>query len=324
MPKVYMMIGMPGSGKSYESEKIAKEENVIYLSSDKLRKELFGDESVQQDPHLVFSELERRLKDAISQGKNVVYDATNVSRKRRIAFIKQFKKSCEIIAYVFLTPFEICVERDKSRVRTVGKDVITRMYKNFQMPLKGEGFSEVIYKFYKEDVNVQQKDLTSVLLENKSYEVVFETLRKIPEFNSVWELPQDSTYHSFSASRHIYYVYDQIHKEYQNEKKIEMLYAGIFHDVGKGFCKSFFNYKGEQTRYANFLGHENVSAYLVMHYLWNLGFDEIFIKTVMELVSLHMYPKNLSLKVENNLKGWVGEEQYRKIVLFNNYDDNAK
>ncbi|PDZ94921.1 hypothetical protein CON36_31250 [Bacillus cereus] len=324
MPKVYMMIGMPGSGKSYESEKIAKEENVIYLSSDKLRKELFGDESVQQDPHLVFSELERRLKDAISQGKNVVYDATNVSRKRRIAFIKQFKKNCEIIAYVFLTPFEICVERDKLRERTVGIDVITRMYKNFQMPLKGEGFSEVIYKFYKEDVNVQQKDLTSVLLENKSYEIVFETLRKLPEFNSVWELPQDSTYHSFSASRHIYYVYDQIHKEYQNEKKIEMLYAGIFHDVGKGFCKSFFNYKGEQTRYANFLGHENVSAYLVMHYLWNLGFDEIFIKTVMELVSLHMYPKNLSLKVENNLKGWVGEEQYRKIVLFNNYDDNAK
>ena len=43
MTKVYMLVSIPCSGKS----SFVKEQNGIWISSDKIREELYGDESVQ-------------------------------------------------------------------------------------------------------------------------------------------------------------------------------------------------------------------------------------------------------------------------------------
>ena len=55
MAKFIMLIGLPGSGKSYIAEKTkAKMKSVLVVSSDEIRKELFGDENDQQNPEKVF------------------------------------------------------------------------------------------------------------------------------------------------------------------------------------------------------------------------------------------------------------------------------
>ena len=75
-PKFYMLVGLPGSGKS----KIAEEyrERAYICSSDALRKELFGDEADQKHNEEVFAELHKRIKMFLRNGFDTVYDACNI------------------------------------------------------------------------------------------------------------------------------------------------------------------------------------------------------------------------------------------------------
>ena len=51
VPKLEILIGLPGSGKStYCKEKRELNSNSVYLSSDKIREELYGNESIQGNP----------------------------------------------------------------------------------------------------------------------------------------------------------------------------------------------------------------------------------------------------------------------------------
>lgn len=86
-PKFYMLVGLSGSGKSSYNFK----EEVVKISSDALRKELFGDENDQTHNAEVFNELHKRVILNLKNGKNVVYDATNLSRRRRVAFLNNIK-----------------------------------------------------------------------------------------------------------------------------------------------------------------------------------------------------------------------------------------
>ena len=73
----------------------------------------------------------------------------NKNNRSNISY-NEFKKNLEKFAheamtvYLIDTPFEICVERDKKRGRTVGEAVIRKFVNRFVMPTKEEGFDEII------------------------------------------------------------------------------------------------------------------------------------------------------------------------------------
>ena len=76
MSTIFVYVGLPGSGKSTHAQKWASTyKNCIYLSSDAVRAELYGDESIQGDNNKVFSIMLRRAKEAVSKGLDVVYGA---------------------------------------------------------------------------------------------------------------------------------------------------------------------------------------------------------------------------------------------------------
>ena len=118
----FMLVGISGSGKSTFAEKIKhwgelEKEDVEIFSSDEIRKELYGDASIQKDHEKVFRILHSRVKEALSQGKTVVYDACNLSAKRRKAFLQEIQKyktptSCIVIA----SDYASCVANQKLRV----------------------------------------------------------------------------------------------------------------------------------------------------------------------------------------------------------------
>lgn len=144
MNRLIFLIGLPGSGKTtYAKNNLS---NCEILSSDSIRKELFGDETCQADNKLIFSTLYERAKEHLKNGKDVVIDATNVKLIERQKALSEFKDfSVKRIAIVINTPVKECIERDKSRVRTVGKNVIYKFKKIFSKPTKEEGFDEIIY-----------------------------------------------------------------------------------------------------------------------------------------------------------------------------------
>lgn len=145
MNKLIFLVGLPACGKStYANENLSKDCEI--LSSDLLRKELFGDERIQKDSKLVFSTLFKRAQDFLRAGKNVVIDATNVDLLEREQAMQHFKDfNVKRIAIVFDVPIETCVTRDLGRNRTVGEYVIKRYAKKFVLPTKSEGFDEIIF-----------------------------------------------------------------------------------------------------------------------------------------------------------------------------------
>lgn len=145
MNKLIFLIGLPGSGKSTYASKYLSQDCEI-LSSDRIRKELLNDEKNQENNQLVFSTLFERAKQFLTEGKNVVIDATNVNLAERQASLENFKDfNVRRIAIVINTPFKKCVERDRSRERSVGIGVIRKFERIFTKPTKKEGFDEIIY-----------------------------------------------------------------------------------------------------------------------------------------------------------------------------------
>ena len=149
VPTMTMFCGLPASGKSTYAEKLAKETDAIVLSSDAIRWELFGDETDQSHNQKVFQELHKRTKEWLCAGRDVIYDATNISSKRRRAFLNELTKidcikNCVIIA----TPYEQCLKNNRDRARQVPEWAIERMYRKWQTPHWFEGWDNVTIEYW--------------------------------------------------------------------------------------------------------------------------------------------------------------------------------
>ena len=150
MAKITMLIGIPGSGKTTYAKKNL---NGIYVSPDAIRKELYGDISIQGNPSEVFGLIESKIKEALNNGNNVVYDATNTT-KFRSETIKEFRSygASEINGVFLNTPFEICMERNlsrKDRSEPVPEEVMLRMFSALKenMPSANEFDNYIEIKF---------------------------------------------------------------------------------------------------------------------------------------------------------------------------------
>ena len=240
-----MLIGLPqpGCGKSTYARNILKEDSsVIIVSSDAIRKELYGSEEDQSHNQEVFNEVFKRTRAAIKDNKHCIIDATNLSRKRRIAFLKQFN-NCEKRATVFAIPFEVCCERNNSRERIVPQYAMDRMYRSFEPPHYAEGFDDIQI--------VGSKDIDTMYIFKCEQENI--------------KTSHDNSHHTFSCGIHCFEAELYIKNKYPNEVDLQM--AARFHDVCKYKCKIFRNAKGEPTEEAHYYNHENVSAYdFIVHY----------------------------------------------------------
>lgn len=117
-PVLVMMVGLPASGKSTIAYNLAKENNYIVFSSDALREELYLDINDQTHNHELFVELHKRIKTALKEGNNVIYDACNLSSKRRVAFLQELNRiHCRKECIIAATPYEQCLRNNASRDR---------------------------------------------------------------------------------------------------------------------------------------------------------------------------------------------------------------
>ena len=116
IPSLILLVGIPGSGKTtYAKNYIERNANAIHLSSDAIRKELYGDENIQGNPAEVFSLMQKRAVEALNNGCGVLYDATNITRKDRANIIGICPKFAKIECHIIWAPIEVCIQRDAER-----------------------------------------------------------------------------------------------------------------------------------------------------------------------------------------------------------------
>ena len=136
--------GLPASGKSTYAEWLAESGVFCRVCPDKIRGELYGDESIQGDGKQVFTIAYARIEDLGKDGNNVVFDATNINAKRRKELVKKMRPYFDvIICKWFHTPYDVCYVRNKARNRRVPTEVLCRMFMNFEKPTLDEGFDIV-------------------------------------------------------------------------------------------------------------------------------------------------------------------------------------
>lgn len=145
MAALYVMVGIPGSGKSTWIQKYLP--NTISVSSDDIREQLFGDAADQRHPELVFDEYYRRINQALEKGMNVVADATNTTYKARANIFKRvhIPEGTLVLAVHLDTPLEVARKRNANRSRVVPDEVLIRMQNQLdKCPLqRNEGFDKV-------------------------------------------------------------------------------------------------------------------------------------------------------------------------------------
>lgn len=276
MPNLVMLIGLPGSGKSsYAKENYP---SYTYLSSDKIREELYGDASIQDNPQKVFQIMRERAIEALEDGKNVVYDATNLVRKRRADFIRSLPNGHLVTAAVIWAPLEECIKRDSERDRVVGKNVIMNMVKTFDAPWYDEGFTSIYY-YNPANENDKRKYTNDIV-------------------SAMEGISHDNPHHSATISAHCYNC-----GKYLNEKgaNIDIEWAGWLHDVGKPICKSFVNSKGEKSENAHYYGHQHVSAWLAAGAMGYSSFGVWLISNHMEPFFNSKYFKGMSKYLKDSL-----------------------
>ncbi len=79
-PKLYLMLGYPGAGKTTTAEVIHKLTGAVHLSSDLLRVEMFEAPKFDQPEHdELYKALDEQTEKLLGEGKSVIYDA-NLNR----------------------------------------------------------------------------------------------------------------------------------------------------------------------------------------------------------------------------------------------------
>jgi predicted kinase len=138
---VVLTIGLPGSGKTTWFKRRA----VTPLSSDLLRTILFDDITEQRYQGLVFSTLRSLLRARLIAKMPWNYvDATNLSPHERRQWIKMAKSfGYEVQAVFFDVPFDVCMERNRRRERTVSDETMQKMADRLRPPSFQEGFSKI-------------------------------------------------------------------------------------------------------------------------------------------------------------------------------------
>ena len=271
-PKLILLVGIPGSGKTmYAENYIERNNDTIHLSSDAIRKELYGDESVQGDPAEVFSLMRQRAIELLNEGHNVVYDATNMTRKDRACIIGACPRFVQIECHIIWAPIEECIKRDAARERTVGKEVIDRMIKRFQAPYYDEGIDEIM--------------IVRTYYSDEYYQKCFEDM----------QIPHDNPHHTLSIYEHCIAARDCI-----TSTTHDMYHAAWWHDIGKPYVKSFIDSKGNVGDIAHYYGHQCVSAWI------SYGLFGVTPK-IAWLISTHMDPF-LNTKYWRNLPAFLKKD----------------
>lgn len=143
---VYLLIGIPGSGKSTYSDAL----NLPIISRDVIRIELGlvkeGEKGVgnHSQEKMVSEKFDERMRKYCHQKQSFIIDNTNLKKKYRDEFKGKLVKYNPNIKFVYFdTPFELCCERREDQI---SREIMERMYGGLEIPTNIECDELIIIK----------------------------------------------------------------------------------------------------------------------------------------------------------------------------------
>src|SRR5208282_858570 len=144
-PSIVLLCGPAACGKSTFAQRHFRPTQVI--SSDWARGRVCDDERDQRFHTQAFALVRYLTELRLGLNRLCVVDSTALTPPHRREFLelaKRYQVPC--VAFLFDVPLEKCIERDRSRERTVGSQVIERQYLAFaqtKADIRQEGFDQI-------------------------------------------------------------------------------------------------------------------------------------------------------------------------------------
>jgi predicted kinase len=144
---LYLMCGLPGSGKTTAAKKVAKNDpRIKYVSRDDIRYTMVSDQEHYFDrENEVYREFCNQISRWLQQGNYVIADATHLTKNSRKKLLNNIIKPAQIRCIFVNTPFDICMERNSKRkgITRVPDKQMYRMKNTLQIPSAIEGFDMI-------------------------------------------------------------------------------------------------------------------------------------------------------------------------------------
>ena len=138
-----VLCGISGSGKSTFAE-ILEENGFGRVCPDLIRKQLYGNESIQGNGKEVFDQAFEYLSYYGANDFDCVFDATNTTKKARKKVIEQGRKHFDsILCYYFAPDLDKSIINQAKRERQVPIEIMVQQIEKWQTPTLDEGFNYV-------------------------------------------------------------------------------------------------------------------------------------------------------------------------------------
>lgn len=161
---LYLMCGIPGSGKSTFLKNRVHSPTSIIISRDEIRFSLLKEgEDYFSHENEVTKIFWKRINEELDKGNNVFADQTSITPRSRKWLLKHIKRYNSANIIWVKASLETCLKRNEMRAGTkfyVPPETIKQMHSNFVEPSPIEGFA-VIYLYESENNTLYYKEYLS-------------------------------------------------------------------------------------------------------------------------------------------------------------------
>jgi predicted kinase len=123
-PSIVIISGLPGTGKTYFSQRLAERLPFVILESDALRKQLFPTPSYSaEESACLFRAIFRLMEALVKKGTPVILDATNLSEKNREPVYRIAERlNARLVPVRVTAPLELVRQRLRGRTGNSGNN----------------------------------------------------------------------------------------------------------------------------------------------------------------------------------------------------------
>lgn len=143
--RLFLLCGIPGSGKSYFCEHNIKG-NHVYVSRDRIRFALLekDDEYFSKEKE-VWKYFVSKIEKGLAAGQDVYADATHLTPASRAKVLSCIADAAEINAIYFDIPLDLALRQNRKRSGRayVPEETIQSMAKTYQPPRFSEGYNHI-------------------------------------------------------------------------------------------------------------------------------------------------------------------------------------
>ena len=140
---LFLLCGVPASGKTTYSKQLAEEHNAVRHSYDDMPNARVHDYKLSQEVHRQWLE---NIKNDLLNGRSVVADNTSLNVEFRMKFLSELSNiPCKKVLIIMDTPIDVCISRNSQRqgVERVPDNAIKMAHYFYEKPSPFEMWDEI-------------------------------------------------------------------------------------------------------------------------------------------------------------------------------------